>query len=121
VRELALRLDNLLRRDAKQLSTELKIGSLHLDTTKYRVQFNGHILSLTPREFSVLEFLMRHPNEVFNADALLNRVWGADSEASPDSVKVCISRLKSKLHGRGDLPFVENLFGVGYRLTTEHA
>ena len=68
----------------------LQVGSLpdrpyYLPEIVHRA---GEELTLLPKEFALLEFLMRHPNQVFSADALLDRVWSSDSEASPETILV---------------------------------
>lgn len=115
VKELAARVRALLRRPAEMQQDVLQVAGLELNTKNYKVTNQGNELQLTPREFSLLEFLMRYPNQVFNAETLLARVWQSDSEASPDTIKVYINRLRTKLGG--DSPAsIKTVFGVGYKL-----
>lgn len=118
-RELLMRVRALLKRDAAAASDHIEIGKLKLDSKALQVQFLGKPIKLAPQEFALLEFLMRHPNEVFSADALLNRVWRSDEEATIDSVRMCITRLRAKLKTDEDKPIIATVFGSGYKLDVE--
>lgn len=116
VKELMARVRALLRRPVQTLSDELKAANVTLYPRDHKVMKDGVELNLSPREFALLEFFMRYPNQLFNADALLDRVWKSDSEASPDTVKVAINRLRSKIGTDANSPVITNIFGVGYKL-----
>lgn len=118
VKELAARIRALLRRPLRASSNILTVQSLTLDPSKYRVTKDGAELHLLPKEFALLEFLMRHPGEVFSSDALLHRVWHTDSDASSDAVRTCLKRLRKKLdNGEGeDNSIIQTVARVGYRL-----
>lgn len=105
-----------MRRPEQALSDQLKAASLILYPRDHKVEKNGKQLNLSPREFALLEFFMRHPNQLFNADALLDRVWQSDSEASADTIKVTINRLRSKIGTDSHSPVITTVFGVGYKL-----
>jgi DNA-binding response OmpR family regulator len=78
----------------------------------------GQSVHLLPRDFALLEFLMRHPDEVFPADTLLARVWQFESEASAEGLRASIRRIRKALDGDEDLSksIIENISRVGYRL-----
>ncbi len=116
-RELLLRIDSLLRRPALRISTKLEVGNLSLDTVSRTVCMNDVELNLLPREFALIEFFLRHPNEVFSAEALLERVWKTDSDTGVETVTTTISRLRKKI-GRDKSP-IKNVFGVGYKLQAD--
>ncbi|MBS1952575.1 MAG: response regulator transcription factor [Cyanobacteria bacterium SZAS-4] len=116
VRELLARVRALLRRPEQTFNDELKAASLILYPRDHKVEKNGKPLNLSPREFALLEFFMRHPNQLFNADALLDRVWQSDSEASADTIKVTINRLRSKIGTDSHSPVITTVFGHGYKL-----
>jgi DNA-binding response OmpR family regulator len=71
---------------------------------------------LLPKEFALLEFFMRNPNRVFAAEALLNRVWVTESEATVDALTTCIKRLRKKIDVEGQPSIIRTIHGVGYRL-----
>ena len=116
--ELLARIRALLRRAASSRSNVLEFGGLQLDLVKQRILKENLDLDLNPSEFALLEFFIRHPEEVFSIDTLLNNVWESDSAQSADALRMCISRLRKKI----DAPHAENsllrtVHRVGYKLT----
>lgn len=117
MKELAARLRAVLRRPAGLLDNVLRVRDIELEPTKYFVRKAGIELQLLPREFSLLEFFMRHPNQVFSAEALIQRVWLSDSEATGDAIRTCLKRLRKKLNDNDDEnPIIQTIHGVGYKL-----
>jgi DNA-binding response OmpR family regulator len=115
-RELGARLRALLRRGAGVPKNRLKAGTLEVDSTNYKVWRNGTELKLQPKEFAVLEFMMRHPNEIFSSDALLDRVWKSTADVSTETVRQVITRLRQKIGTADDGVCISTTHGVGYRL-----
>jgi DNA-binding response OmpR family regulator len=116
MKELGARLRALLRRPQAFSGATLQVGSLQMDPTTFKVLRAGEELTLLPKEFALLEFLMRHPNQVFSAEALLDRVWSSDSEASPETIRTYIKRLRKKLDVEGQPSILSTVHGVGYKL-----
>jgi DNA-binding response OmpR family regulator len=116
MKELSARIRALLRRSSKLVSNILQVGDLVVDPGKYKVTKSGVEINLLPREFALLEFLMRHPDEVFSGEALLQRVWQSDSEATSEAIRTCIKRLRQKLDGDDDNSIIQTIPRVGYRL-----
>ncbi len=116
LKELSARVRALLRRHTQSTGTELKVAGLALDMLSRKVTLNGEEIHLVPREFSLLEFFMRHPNQVFSAEALLDRVWASDTLASPDTIRTYIKILRKKLGGEGKESLIRTVHGVGYKL-----
>jgi DNA-binding response OmpR family regulator len=118
VKELAARIRAVLRRPASAPSNILKARNLTLDPGKHKVTKDGAEIHLLPREFALLEFFMRHPEEVFSSDALLQRVWHYDSEATSEAVRTCLKRLRKKIDESDDenASIIETVPRVGYRL-----
>jgi DNA-binding response OmpR family regulator len=117
MKELGARVRALLRRPAPVSNTNtLQAGSISIDTQKYRVTVNGETVSLVNREFQLLEFFMRHPNQVFSSEALLDRIWPSDSEASTEALRTALKRLRKKVDPDGNL--IRTVHGVGYILET---
>lgn len=114
MKELGARVRALLRRPAAVSSNVLNAGNITIDTAKYRVTINGDPITLVPREFQLLEFFMRHPNQVFSPEALLNRVWPSDSEATTEALRTALKRLRKKVDPDGNL--LRTVHGVGYIL-----
>jgi DNA-binding response OmpR family regulator len=116
LKELSARIRALLRRHTQATSRELKIGDLVLDVIGRKATFMGEEIHFVPKEFSLLEFLMRHPNQVFSAEALLDRVWASDTMASPDTIRTYIKILRKKLGGEGKESLIRTVHGVGYKI-----
>jgi DNA-binding response OmpR family regulator len=117
---LLARLRALLRRSDTARSPVLRVGSLTLDPARRMCTREGQSVPLTPREFSLLHELMRHPDEVVRRADLLDRVWGPDYPADSNVVEVYVRYLRKKLDepfGRSDIHTVR---GVGYRLLAPH-
>ncbi len=116
-KELSARLRALLRRPPVARSTILKARDIELDPVACTVTKSGAVVELPAREFALLEFFMRHPNQLFSPDALLDRVWSSDSEATIDALKSCLKRLRKRLHIDGE-EILKNVHGIGYKLET---
>jgi len=115
--ELTARLRALLRRHSKQATNILVAGPFNIDTQKFLASKGERVLKLQPKEFALLEFFLRHPEEVFSPDALLSRVWPTDSEASTDTVRVYIGTLRNKIDDRDRDSFIKTIHRVGYKFT----
>lgn len=118
VKELAARIRALLRRPSSAPSNILKARNLTLDPGKHKVTKDGAEIHLLPKEFALLEFFMRHPEEVFSSDALLQRVWNYDSEATSEAVRTCLKRLRRKIDDNDDeeASAIQTVPRVGYKL-----
>lgn len=120
-RELGARVKSLLRRPAAMLSTVLKVQGLSLHVDSHSVEIAGKVISLTPREFGLLEFLMRHPNHAYNSKALLDAVWPLESALSEDTVRSCMRTLRKKITEDGKECVIKTLAGYGYIIESETA
>lgn len=114
--ELSARVRALLRRPAQAPSTVLSARKISLETDKARVLKDGQEIALLPKEMALLEFFLKNPGKVFSAEAIVNRVWPSDSEASAQVVKVYINRLRSKLDTEGSESLFKTVHGLGYKL-----
>ena len=114
--ELLLRVQALLRRSSAATDNILRSGDLRLDLSSFSVWRGDERLYLSRVEFSLLEFFMRHPKQVFSPEALLNRVWQSDSETSPETVRSSLKRLRAKIDEPGKPSLIQNIHGVGYSL-----
>lgn len=115
-KELAARIRALLRRPPAYVGEVLSFANLILDRDNYAVVVDGNKVTLLPKEFDLLEFFMRNPNRVFAPEALLNRVWAADSDATVDAVTTCIKRLRKKIDVDGKPSLINTIRGAGYKL-----
>jgi len=106
----------LLKRPTGLVEQVLEAQDVILDSGTRVVRKAGKQIHLMPREFALLEFLMKHPDQPFSPDALLNRVWPSDSEVSTESIKTYISKLRHKLDTPEGSPLIGTVHGVGYKL-----
>jgi two-component system OmpR family response regulator len=112
---LVARLRALTRRVSDGAQVPILVGDLELDPVKRRCRRNGQDIDLSPREYSLLETLMRHAGEVVQKQSLLEQVWGQDFAGDPNVVEVYVGYLRRKIDrpfGRNDLVTVR---GEGYR------
>ena len=100
LKQLSARIRALLRRPANALPEVLQFKNVELNTNTRTVTIDKIEVELTPKEFSMLEVFMRHPHEVFSADALIQRVWKATEEVTDLSVRNCIRMLRKKSRSR---------------------
>ncbi|MBX9685413.1 MAG: response regulator transcription factor [Candidatus Obscuribacterales bacterium] len=113
-KELLARVRAMLRRPQLVESTVLNLAGVTLDTKTLKVTWQGSEIKLTKQEYQLLELLMRHKNEVFSHDALVERAWSSMSESSADTVRVHMSRLRKKFEGGvADCP-LQTVHGKGY-------
>ena len=114
--ELVARIRALLRRPPLQTGTVLVVDDLELDTVTRLVRRGECPIELSPREFSVLEYLMRHPNQVLTRTQIGEHVWNLDFYNESNVVDVYIGYLRRKLDKGHDTPLIQTVRGVGYRI-----
>lgn len=106
----------IARREATANPDRLVSGDLEIDLPAHRITKAGARLSLTPKEFDLLVFLVRHRGHVFSSERLLEHVWGYDYAADPRTVPVHVRGLREKLEDNPSQPrYIETVRGVGYR------
>jgi DNA-binding response OmpR family regulator len=113
---LTARLRALIRRGAPERPVVLAAGDLTLDPARRRVERGDTLLSLTPREFALLEYLFQHAGDVVTKSQILDAVWDPAFDGEPNIIEVYIRYLRRKI----DLPFgrgaIQTVRGMGYRL-----
>ena len=114
--ELSARLRTLLRRPKTLQGSVLACRGLELDTLARRLTRQGQVIELFPREMALLEFFMKNPNQVFSLEAIQQRVWPSDSETSPESLRVNIARIRSRIEIEGEPPILKTVHRQGYML-----
>jgi len=115
--EVKARIKAIMRRSSKKEEEPLAAtyGELTIDCNSRRVYVEGNEVSLTAKEFDVLELLVFHPNRVYDRDALLDIVWGKDYPGDARTVDVHIRRLREKIEKNPSEPkYVHTKWGVGY-------
>lgn len=115
--ELLARIRALLRRGRASSPPILEWGELHLDPATYEVSYREQILRLTPKEYTLLELLLRNGRQIMSRSAIIEHLWSFENPPKEDTVKVHIKSLRQKLRVVGapdDL--IETVHGLGYRL-----
>ncbi len=98
----------------EQIEDWLRVGDLKLNEGTYEVIRRDDAIELTPREFDLLAYLMKHPRQVLNREQLLNAVWGYDYYGDTNIVDVYIRYLRNKMDKPYDEPLIHTVRGVGY-------
>ncbi len=119
--ELLARIKALLRRPKTQIGTVLKIDNLELSPSNYDVRRDNQNIVLSSKEFSLLEYLMRHPNQVLAKDQIIAHVWNEDADILPNTVEVYIGYLRNKIDKpfKRQKPLIKTVRGFGYKLSNK--
>ncbi len=119
--ELLARLEALVRRTsaATEQTTTLKVGDLEMDLLSRNVRRKGQAIDLQPREFRLLEYLMRNSGQVVTRTMLLENVWDYNFDPQTNVIDVHISRLRSKIDKHFDRPMLHTIRGAGYVLRAD--
>jgi DNA-binding response OmpR family regulator len=121
VEELIARIKALTQRISSDSSEAIVYKNLKLDLVSRRVDWLGISTILSPREFSLLGYLMRAPGHIYSRQQILKHVWAIDFDPETNVVDVCVLRIKRKLNRKNGAPAspIESVRGVGYRLCIE--
>lgn len=114
--ELIARIRAALRTADQQTSTQLVVGDLRLDLLAKVAWRNGRRIDLAPREWALLELLMRNPTQVLSRTQILNHVWDYGFDPGSNVVDVYVGYLRRKLNAPGLTPLLQTVRGAGYRL-----
>ena len=116
--ELLARIRALTRRPKNNRGTKLSVDDLVLDTTTYQIKRDGKLIQLTAKEYALLEYLLRHQNQVLKKEQIINHIWNYDADILPNTVEVYIGYLRNKI----DKPFpnkpslIQTVRGFGYKI-----
>jgi DNA-binding response OmpR family regulator len=114
--ELRARIRALLRRESSSKTGVLSIGDLILDPASHTVERGGQAIDLTAKEFSILEYLMRHPNRLITREMAEEHLWNYDHVIASNVVDVYIRRLRRKIDDPSKVKLLETVRGAGYRI-----
>jgi len=118
--ELLARLDALLRRSQEsQVTTVLTLDDLRMDMLSRKVTRGGRPVTLQPREFKLLEFLLRHAGQVVTRTMLLENVWDFHFDPQTNVIDVHVSRLRQKIDAGSERPLLRTVRNAGYMLTAD--
>lgn len=116
VEELVARLRAIWRRSSDSNMSLLSVGTLSANLMSREVQRSGEAIDMTPKEFALLAFLMRSPGRVLTRTQILEGVWGYHFDPGTNLVDVYIRRLRTKIDLEGEVPLIQTLRGVGYKM-----
>lgn len=119
--ELRSRIHALIRRSKHIKTPLLKIDNLLLDPLKHKVTRDGDEINLTPKEFSVLEFLLRNKENVITRSALIEHVWDYNFDSVSNIVDVIVANLRKKITPKGQKKLIYTIHGIGYKITADQA
>ncbi|OGG20086.1 DNA-binding response regulator [Candidatus Gottesmanbacteria bacterium RIFCSPHIGHO2_02_FULL_40_13] len=117
-KELLARLRALIRRPKNNTGTTLKIEDLTLNTSNYEVRRGSKLVKLSSKEYALLEYLMRHPEQVLTKKQIIDHIWNYDADVLPNTVEVFIGYLRNKM----EKPFpdkstlIQTVRGFGYKI-----
>lgn len=119
--ELLARLRALQRRSLSIQPQQLRVGNITLDSGTHEICFDSDSekaqkILLTNKEFQILEYFMRHPNQIITRDQILDRLWEYGIEPTSNVVAAQMRRLRRKLEEHGEKLPIETIYGIGYRL-----
>jgi two-component system, OmpR family, response regulator len=116
--ELVTRLDALMRRSRKYTAPHKRVmvGDLMIDVERYEVRHAGRLVTLTMKEFSLLQLLASAPDRLFSRARILEQVWGYDTDPLTNVVDVHVSNLRRKLGIQATASLIQTVRGMGYRL-----
>jgi len=116
--ELVARLRALSRREPAAKDTNLRIGDLVLDTTTREVSRGSQRIDLTTKEYALLEYLMRHPNQVLTRTMIAEHVWNYDFDNATNVIDVHIRNLRRKIEDPFPTKLIRTVRGAGYRIAS---
>ncbi len=120
--ELIARVQALLRRASLTPQTILSWGKLALDPIGCKVTYDDHLLTITPKEYAILELLLRNPHKVLSSSSLLNHAWNSLDQPGEDAVRGHIKELRQKLIlGGAPKDLIKTVYRVGYQLNPKYS
>ncbi len=120
--ELIARVQALLRRGGASTQPTLSWGQLSLQPDNHQVTYDTELLTVTPKEYAILELLLRYPQEIFNARAILDQAWSSVEAPGEEAIRRHIKELRKKLKAVGaPADFIKTVYGLGYRLNPIYA
>jgi two-component system copper resistance phosphate regulon response regulator CusR len=117
IEELLARLRALMRRPPSPAEPTLRIADLELDPATRTARRDGHSITLTAREYALLEYLLRNPDRVVNRGQILDHVWDDNFDPIANAVEVLVSRVRRKIASADGPPLIHTLRGMGYILS----
>ncbi len=116
MRELLARVKSLLRRPAGLLGDVLSVRGISINPSTGKATRDGVEIDLLAKEMALMEFLVRHKDQIYSVDDLLDKVWHSESDSSEDAVRQCVTRVRKKLDVDGKPSIITTVKGMGYKI-----
>ena len=114
--EFRSRIHALIRRSHQETSPTLSLGDLEVDPLRHVVKRDGKTINLTPKEFAILELLLRHKGEVISRTMIIEHVWDYNFEGMSNIVDVFVVALRKKIDSGAKVKLIQTIHGVGYKI-----
>ncbi len=114
LRELAARIRALLRRPAVMAAEVVHLNNLKIDLANRKLFRNDQEVRLQPLDFSLLEFFIKHPNQVLSQETILSRVWNSYTESGVEALRAAVKRIRKEIDQEGCESLIETIHKVGY-------
>ena len=118
--ELSARVSALIRRSQRISATQLSVADLVVDPTRHLVKRGARLIKLTPKEFSILELLLRRKDEVVSRTVITEHVWDYNFDGMSNVVDVFMAALRKKIGDTGKKKIIQTVHGVGYQIASEN-
>ena len=117
--ELLARIKSLLRRQQYVVENQLEIANLKLDLIHHKVWRNQQPIELSKKEFNLLRFLLRHPNEIITRRQIASEIWQINFDTDTNFIDVAVRRLRSKIDEGHDIKLIHTVRGLGYKISVD--
>ncbi len=120
VAELLARVHAVLRRHNRPATDTFRFEDLEVNRVTHKVSRNGHFIELSPKEYALLEYLLRHSGRPVSRNSIIEDVWCLHSDSITNVVDVYINYLRKKINSVSDRPLIRTIRGVGYQIGGNH-
>jgi len=114
--ELLARIKSLLRRPKEYTSEELKIKNIILDRLNNQVKIDSDLITLSKKEFQLLEFLVLNRNKIVSKEKIIDNIWEFEADVLPNNVEVFIASIRNKIEKPYNITLIQTLRGLGYKI-----
>lgn len=114
VRELNARVRAILRRPLAYTAEVIEINGIKIDCANRKVSKDGKLIKLQPLDFSLLEYLVKNPNQVLSQESILRRVWESYTESGIEALRAAVKRIRKEIDDEGQESYIETVYKVGY-------
>ena len=114
--ELIARIKSLLRRPKEYIGDEIKIRNISLDLQNYLVKIDSNLVTLSKKEFQLLELLVRNKNKIVSKEKIIDNLWEFEADVLPNNVEVFVAALRNKIEKPYNITLIQTFRGLGYKI-----